>query len=182
MEYIDTLSPKLEIINEKLIYKNGNKESFRKKQTKNDLKIVGYLEVITIDGIGDIVAKFDTGNGTISSIMCDSYVEKDGYIIWSIGDKKIRSKKIGTSIVKNRNNEERIVIELNIIFDGIEYRKIPFSLVDRSNNYIKVLLNRTFANTCHVVISPSRQFLITKRPKGYKMLKKTTYNGIFFEK
>lgn len=169
-----------EYITEKLVYDKGEKKRFRTKDSDIVPKQVGFLELIHVEGIGDFVAKFDSGNGSICSISCDKYEVDDGYVNWEIGDKKIRSKYIGKSVVFNKN-EDRVRIELTVEFDGVVYEKVPFTLADRSKNYAKVLLNRTFINTCHAVIDTGKTFIRTKKPKGFSVNNKTRHSGIYFD-
>lgn len=175
--YIETID---NFINEKFVYDKGKKKSFKTKNTDIVSKQVGYLEMVKVPGIGSFVAKFDSGNGSICSITCDEY-EIDGKTVkWKIGEKEMESKYIGKSIVYNKN-EERVRIELDVEFDGVLYEKVPFTLADRSKNYAKMLLNRTFINTCHSIIDTGKTFIQTKKPKGFSVNNKTKYSGIVFE-
>lgn len=170
-------------INEKLVYDEGDKKHLKNNQTKDDLKRVGFMEVISVPDIGDFVAKFDSGNGSVSSIMCDKLEEDGDWVNWEINGIKMRSKKCGTSIVKNRNNEKRICIKLTVSFDGTTYKDVPFALTNRAHNYTKMLVNRTFVNTCHAMIDTSMPFICTKKPKNFTIKDyKNMYNGILFYK
>ena len=170
---------------EKLVYENGGeKKRVKRHKSSDELTRVGYLEMIGVPEIGDFVAKFDSGNGTVSSIMCDKYEVDGDYVNWEINGIKMRSKKCGKSVVRNRNDEERVSVMLDITFRGKDY-KIPFALVDRSKNYVKMLVNRLFMNTAHVMVDTSVTFLVTKKPKGYVRINKgsdSKYNGIYFNK
>ena len=165
---------------EKLVYEGGAKKPYKKKQTKDDLKRVGYLEMVSVPGIGDFVAKFDTGNGSISSISCDDWKEFDGWIDWTLNGVKTHSRKTGVSTVFNKNNEKRVCVALTVEFDGKTYKDVPFALIDRSKNYAKMLVNRTFINTCHAMVDTSAPFIVTKRPKDFSVNKKSKYSGIYF--
>lgn len=177
MEYIKTYN---DLITEKLIYKDGEKVPFNKKQSKNDLTRIGYLEIVNIPEIGDFVAKFDTGNGSTSSIMCDELTETDGWVDWTINGIHMHSKKSGISKVYNRDNERRVCVSLTIVFNGHTYKDVPFALIDRSKSYAKMLVNRTFINTCHSMIDTSKTFIVTERPKDFSVNKKSKYSGIRF--
>lgn len=170
---------------EKLVYeKDGTKKRVKRHKSSDELTRVGYLEMVRVPKIGDFVAKFDSGNGTVSSIMCDKYEVDGDYVNWEINGKKLRSKKWKKSVVLNRNGEERISVLLDVEFNGDSYQ-VPFALVDRSKNFVKMLVNRLFMNTCHVMVDTSTTFLITKKPKGYTRMVKgdaLKYNGIYFKK
>lgn len=176
--YIETFG---DYIGEKLVYDNGKKKPFKTKNSDIVNKQVGYLETVNVPGIGEFVAKFDSGNGSVCSITCDEYEVKGDRVIWKIGDKEMDSKYIGKSVVYNKN-EVRVRIELDVEFDGTVYEKVPFTLADRSKNYAKMLLNRTFINTCHAVIDTSKAFMRTEKPKGFSVNKKSRHSGIVFEK
>lgn len=170
---------------EKLVYEDGgSKKRVKRHKSSDELTRVGYLEIVEVPEIGNFVAKFDSGNGTVSSIMCDKYEIDGDYVDWEVGGVKIRSKKWGKSVVRNRNGEERVSVLLDIKFNGNEYR-IPFALVDRSKNYVKMLLNRVFMNTAHVMVDTAVTFLVTRKPKGYVRINKDAesnkYNGIYFK-
>lgn len=176
--YIETFG---DYISEKLVYDNGKKKPFKTKNSGIVNKQVGYLETVSVPGIGEFVAKFDSGNGSVCSITCDEYEVKGDRVIWKIGDKEMDSKYIGKSVVYNKN-EVRVRIELDVEFDGTMYEKVPFTLADRSKNYAKMLLNRTFINTCHAVIDTSKAFMRTEKPKGFSVNNKSRHSGIVFEK
>lgn len=164
-------------VNEKLVYSDGKKKPAKKKSSN----IVGYLEMVTVPDVGDFVAKFDSGNGSVSSITYDSYEIDGEYVVWKLNGKSMRCKRTKTSIVANKGNEERIGIELDIVFNGVRYEKIPFTLADRSKNYAKMLVNRTFINTIHGVVDTSASFMVTERPDGFSVNKKDRYSGIVFQ-
>lgn len=165
-------------INEKLVYDNGKKKSVRKKSYLE----VGYLEMVSVIGVGDFVAKFDSGNGSVSSITYDTYKIDGDYVIWTLNGITTRSKKIKESVVANKNNEKRIGIELDVEFNGVKYEKIPFTLANRKNNYAKILVNRTFINTIHGVVNTSRSFIVTEKPEDFSVNNKDKYSGIAFNK
>lgn len=163
-------------INEKLVYDNGEKKSVRKKSYLE----VGYLELVGVPGIGDFVAKFDSGNGSISSITYDTYEIDGDWVIWTLNGITMRSKRSKSSVVANKDYEKRIGIELDVVFNGVKYESVPFTLANRKKNYAKMLVNRTFINTIHGMVNTSKTFIVTDKPEDFSVNNKDKYSGIVF--
>jgi len=142
----------------------ANKDNWLKPK-----KISGFREIVTIPGVGSFVAKLDTGNGAAScSLHADTVDEEDGYLIWSMGGETYRNKILGTSRAEvGKNLHIRPIISLDVEFNGANYRKIRFSLVDRTEKSTPVLLNRDFMSLAGIVVDPSEDFILTDRPDGY---------------
>jgi len=132
----------------------------------------GYLETIDINGMGEVVAKMDTGNGSFCSIHADEYEVDGNKVRWKLGDVEFETPYIGKCNIRNRGDEERVKTRLNITFRGKLYENIPFTIARRNNSYAEVLLNRIFINTINAVIDPSRSFIATRRPSGFTKKKK----------
>lgn len=132
-------------------------------------KISGFREMVAIPGVGSFVAKLDTGNGAAScSLHADSVEEEDGYLIWTMGGESYRNKILGTSKAEiGKTLHIRPIISLDVEFDGGKYKKIRFSLVDRTAKSTPVLLNRDFMTLAGIVVDPSEDFILTDRPSGY---------------
>ena len=47
------------------------------------------------------------------------------------------------------------------------YKKVKFSLVDRTEKSTPLLLNRDFLSAAGLIVDPSEDFVISDRPKGY---------------
>ena len=135
------------------------------------VKEIGYREIVGVEGIGKFVAKFDSGNGAHSStIHADEFKEKDGFVFWNVGDKKMKSKIIGHSRVEiGSNSYKRPMIELDIVFDGIVYHAVRFSLMDRSKKSTKMLINREVMKRLGVIVNPQKTFVVSKSADNYDM-------------
>lgn len=160
-----------------------NKENWtRSKRT------IGYREVISIEGIGDIVAKFDTGNGALSSSLTydDMKISEDKKSVeWTLGKNKFTNKIIGTSNAEvGTEIQERPVIEIDIIFMGKKYENVRVSLVDRTDKSTKFLANRQFMERLGVSVSPNKTFVLTEFGGDYspKEAKGDNHLGIKFNK
>jgi ribosomal protein S6--L-glutamate ligase len=128
-------------------------------------KVIGFREVIHIPTIGDIVAKFDTGNGSLSSSL--TYDKLDiaddkKTVDWELGGKKFKSKIIGFASTEVGDvKDQRIIIELEIQFAGKTYKDVHVSLVDRKDKSTKFLVNRKFMERIGCSVSPTKAFMVT---------------------
>lgn len=150
--------------------KDGEKQKSRRG---NAVQVrCGYLETININGIGEVVAKMDTGNGSFCSIHADTYEVNGDTVKWKLGDIEFETPYIGKCNIRNRGDEERVKTRLNISFNGKMYENIPFAIARRNSSYAEVLLNRIFINTINAVVDPSRSFIATRKPSGFTKKKK----------
>lgn len=113
--------------------------------------VIGLEEPILIKGAGKFIAKVDSGNGGYNVIHGEDFVKQGDILNFKTydadGNERRISKKISDVIninIGGGNIQERPVVELNIKFADEEYRKIPFSVTDRSSNKQKVLLSKDF--------------------------------------
>ena len=147
---------------------------------------IGYLESIEIPGIGKMVAKFDTGNGSAScSIQADDAKEDKGNLIWKVGNKKFKNKIIGYSSTEvGKNIEKRPIIEIDIMLNGSIAKKVKVSPIDRTSKTTPFLANRDLMKNLGVIVNPERTFVISDSPKGYVPSEARGKNdgGIEFEK
>ena len=124
---------------------------------------VGYLENIEIPGVGQLVAKFDTGNSSKScSIHANKMEEKDGKLIWSIGDNtfvndivEYSKTEIGHTIF------ERPIIKIDVIFNDVLVKNVKFSPTDRKSKTTPILINRSFMRRLGIVVNANKAFVIT---------------------
>lgn len=151
-------------------------------------RIVGFREVIHIPGIGDIVSKFDTGNGSLSSSLTYDKMEiaKDKKSVkWELGGKSFENKIIewGNAEVGNEVHE-RPIIELDIQFNGKTYKAVHVSLVDRKEKSTKFLANRKFMERIGCSVSPTKTFIVTSFDGEYSAgdAKGDPHAGIIFQK
>jgi len=146
---------------------------------------IGYLETVYIPGIGEMVAKFDTGNGGISSSIHVDKIEKKGKnLICKIGNKEIKSPILDTTNVRTgKVVSERYIIEIDIEFNGRMYKNVKVSPVDRTNFSTPFLVNREFMQRLGVSIDPDKKFTITSKLSGYeeKITKGKSNGGIKFD-
>lgn len=130
---------------------------------------IGYLETIEIPQIGQLVAKFDTGNGSTScSIQADNAIEDGGNLLWNVGNAKFKSKIIGYSKAEvGKKVEERPIIEMDIVFNGSVIKGVKVSPINREAKSTPFLANRNFMKRLGVMVNPEKAFVISNCPEGY---------------
>lgn len=158
-------------VNEAYIYgEDGGKT--KKRRSAMSMIQCGYLEAININGVVDVVAKMDTGNGSFCSIHADEVEVKGDMVEWKFNGSTFTTPYTGTCRIRNRGDEERVKTTLNITFNGKTYSNVPFTIAHRNSSYAEVLLNRIFINTINAVVNPSRTFIATTRPANFTKKKK----------
>lgn len=149
--------------------------------------IVGFREVISISGLGDVVAKLDTGNGSLSSSLTFDKMDIDKgekEVIWEVGDKKFKNKVIGWANAEvGTEVHRRPIIELEIKFNGKTYKDVHVSLVDRKDKSTKFLVNRKFMERIGCSVSPTKTFIVSSFDGEYSAAdaKGKPHAGIKFE-
>jgi len=140
---------------------------------------IGVIESIEIEGIGQLHARFDTGNAAGSSSLDAQDVNVEGSkVTWSTMGKKMSGTKLNEIRMKNNSDseekldEKRVVVELNVTFEGVNYSKVPFNLNDRSHKTTPVLINKDFMIRSGSVVNPARVYMVTNRPDYIKNKKK----------
>lgn len=127
----------------------------------------GYFEIVNVKPFGDVVAKFDTGNGaSASTIHTDKLEVKGKKVTWIYNDKTITSKiqRVAKVDVGGLNNysEERYAVLLDFEFAGSTYKDIEFLLDDREDRS-PMLLNRDVMRMLNVMVNPQRKYIVTTK-------------------
>lgn len=145
---------------------------------------IGYLETIGIPGVGKMVAKFDTGNGsTACSIQADNAIEDNGNLLWNIGTSKFKHRIVGyTNTSVGRDLEKRPIVELDIMFDGAIVKGVKVAPINRTEKSTPFLANRTFMKHLGVMVNPNKAFVVSEAPEDYKPMKAkgNIHGGILF--
>jgi RimK family alpha-L-glutamate ligase len=128
---------------------------------------VGYLENIEIPGIGNMVAKFDTGNSSKScSIHADKIEEKDGKLIWTTdGDTFVNDIVEYSKTEIGHVIHKRPIIKLDVIFNDVLVKNVKFSPTDRKSKTTPVLINRSFMRRLGIVVNANKAFVVTDEQK-----------------
>jgi len=128
---------------------------------------VGYLETVSIPGIGNLVAKFDTGNGSTScTIHADSVEIKEDMLVWSIGKRKMESPIVDYSSAEiGRDKEKRPVIEVAFSLGDAYIEKVRVSPIDRTEKSTPFLVNRKLMRDLGLTVNPHKAFVVSDKPK-----------------
>lgn len=113
--------------------------------------VIGLEEPILVKGLGELQAKIDSGNGGFNVIHGTDFHQQGDVLMFTTHDSFGHEKKISAKIIDDievnmggGNIEKRPVIELDIKFAGEDYKKIPFSVSDRSSNTHPILISKGF--------------------------------------
>ena len=128
---------------------------------------VGYLEVMEIEGLGKVIAKFDTGNGTLCCCLHGDKLEVKGKTLhFEIGHKKFAKKIIGYTEVSGGMNTKgttkRPTIHMDIKFEGTTIEKVEVAIVDRTDKSTPFLVNRKTMRLLNVLVNPNTKFIVTE--------------------
>jgi len=117
------------------------------KQYFVEKTVLGLEETIYIDGVGQIRAKLDTGNGAFN-VLHGQDIQHDGKMVrFTTENGVVLERPISDHITINLgagNKEDRPVVLLNVKIGNKIFRDIPFSIGNRSENTHKVLIGKNF--------------------------------------
>lgn len=151
---------------------------------------VGYLEVMEVKGLGKVIGKFDTGNGTLCCCLHGDKVKEEGKMLhFEIGHKKFSKKIIGHTEVSggihSKGTTKTPTVEMDIDFLGTTYEKVHVAIVDRTDKSTPFLVNRKLMRQMNVLVNPDTKFIVTEnfddRYNQYRA-KGKPHTGIEFEK
>lgn len=113
--------------------------------------VIGLEEPVLVKGVGEILAKIDSGNGGFNVIHGEDTTIQGDILNFKTtnkdGQERRVSKKIKEYIDVNIGGghiQHRPVVELDVQIGGKDYKKIPFSVTDRSGNDNKILISKDF--------------------------------------
>jgi hypothetical protein len=117
------------------------------KQYFVEKTVLGLEETIYIDGVGQIRAKLDTGNGAFN-VLHGIDIQSDGNVVrFTTENGVVLEKPVSDHITINLgagNKEDRPVVLLNVKIGDKVFREIPFSIGNRTENTHKVLIGKLF--------------------------------------
>ena len=151
-----------------LIVHFQNKENWRHTALE-----IGRYESIHIEGVGNIVANFDTGNSARCIIHADKYDIKGSTVTWEAQGKKFKNKLI--KMTKWERGAlaaeviERPLVVFDVTFNGTIYTDVKFAIDDRTEKTTKCLMNQDFMQRTKVMVNPSRKFVVTDRYDGFEI-------------
>lgn len=150
------------------------------QKTPDGKQVSGFKEVIEIEGLGKMKAKFDTGNTALSALIVQDYYEdreKKTVKFDFNGEEKEYNVVKHIRIWHHGKSTERPVIRVNIKFDGVEYKDelidLKISDLTGTKHYrSRLLMCKDFMSRANVVIDPSKEFKITDKKDIKKKVKK----------
>jgi hypothetical protein len=127
---------------------------------ENNRPILGVTEYITIDGIGSVVAKIDSGNEAYN-VLHGVDIEDNGddtVTFTTINDKKITLPRTGSIDINigSGNIETRPTVVLDIVLRDKPYKGITFSIADRADNDQQVLIGEPFIERLNALVDVKR--------------------------
>ena len=138
-----------------------------KENWKYTAKEIGYVEYITLDGVGKVKAKIDTGNGTVNALGATD-IKKEGKKV----SFKVLGKKFTKPIIQSQNinigsgvEEERHIVEFDVKFGGKEYKNIRFNLANRTENNYLVLVGKSFLEKLNYSVNVAKTFTLSEEKK-----------------
>ena len=140
---------------------------------------IGVVETMEVDGLGELIARFDTGNSAKSSSLDAQDIKiNDGRVTWSTNGKSMSGSIVKEIRMKNNHDadikleERRPVVLLNVTFEGVTYKDVLFNLNDRSNKTTPILINKDFMIRSGSVINPAKVYSVTSKPDYLKKKRK----------
>ena len=123
--------------------------------------IVGLVERIYVDGIGEVDAKIDSGNSAYNVIHGD-VIRKRGnnIIVKTVNGIKLKKKVVDEVVIHigSGNKEVRPVVNFDIKLGDEEHKDVPFSIADRSENEYGILVGKQFLSKIDKLIDVDKEF------------------------
>jgi len=134
-----------------------------KNHWKKQVKEIGYLEKIVFPEIGiKVDAKADTGNGMYNVLNAENIKLIDDVVSFYTQGKKVAKKLEGVVDVNVGGvrdfKEKRPLVKFDIEFNGEIYKDVIFTLDDRPEPLVPVLLCRDFLVELGVNVNPKLEF------------------------
>lgn len=112
--------------------------------------VLGLEEDITLDGLGTLRAKLDTGNGAYNVLHGEDLEIDNSTVRFTTMNNFVIEKPVKEMITINigaGNKEERPVCLFDCIIGGRKFLDIPFSIGNRIDNIHKVLIGKIFISS-----------------------------------
>lgn len=125
-----------------------------------DKPVFGVTEYVDIDGIGRLKAKVDSGNEAYNVLHgVDVSEEGENVSFTTVDGKRIKAPRDGEIKIHIGSGvkEDRPIVKLNIKVDGKEYKDVPFSIADRSENEDPILIGEPFLKKLNAVIDVNKE-------------------------
>lgn len=113
--------------------------------------VIGIQEPVLVKGLGELTAKVDSGNGGLNVIHGENFVLQGDTLLFDTKNDKGETRKLSKKVVGyidvnigGGNIQHRPIIELDIKFADTNYKKIKFSVTDRTTNDTLILMSKSF--------------------------------------
>ena len=151
----------------------------RNNWDKKSIYECGWAESVHIDGIGDVRAKLDTGNGTkASTLHAENIKVENGNVKWEYDGKKYMAKHRGNVDVHradpNFDIDSRPLVFMKIKFNNTIHGDVPVALDLRKKSYSDLLINRELLKRMAVSVNPGRMFVLSKKIEVSDKANRTT--------
>jgi len=117
--------------------------------------VLGVGEVIDIAGIGPVKAKIDSGNEAFNVLHGTNIKDENNEVSFTtVNNKSIKKPRHNTITIHIGSGvkEDRPVVLFDIKVDGKEYKDVPFSIADRTENEEPVLVGEPFVKQLNALI------------------------------
>lgn len=125
-----------------------------------DRPVFGVTEIIDIKGLGPLKAKIDSGNEAYN-VLHGVDISEDGENIsfTTVDNKKFKAPRAGDIKIHIGSGvkEDRPIVKLDIQINGKEYKDIPFSIADRTENEDPILVGEPFLKKLNAVIDVNKK-------------------------
>jgi hypothetical protein len=125
------------------------------KEYTNNRPVLGVIETIVVDGVGEVLAKIDSGNEAHNVLHgVDIQYNGDSITFNTINNKQLTLQKTGEIDINigSGNIEKRPTVSLNFELKNQPYRDITFSIADRADNEQQVLIGEPFIRKINALI------------------------------
>lgn len=117
------------------------------KQFFVEKSVLGLEELVYVDGVGQLRAKLDTGNGAFNVLHGEDIEQDNSVVRFVTHNGVVLEKPVVDHITINigaGKTEDRPVVELNMKIGNKIFRNVPFSIGNRGGNEHKVLISKNF--------------------------------------
>jgi hypothetical protein len=149
-----------------------------KENWKFTAKEIGYVEYITVGGVGKLKAKVDTGNGSVNAIGATNIKQEGKNVSFSVLGKKFTKTIVQTQNINIGSDqwEERYLVKFDVKFGKKEYKDVLFNLSDRDDNTYTVLIGKRFLETLNFSVNVQKTFTLAEKKKPQRSLESIDVN------
>jgi len=135
------------------------------KQFYIEKTIIGLVEEITIDELGPVPCKVDSGNGAYNVLHGENIKLGEGTVKFDTVHGKTLQKDVVDTIVINvgaGNTEERPIVLFDIKLGDKVFKGVKFSIGNRTANEYPVLIGATFIKELDALIDISQKHIFSQ--------------------